>query len=362
MKSTPVEVASIPIEQNRVYFKVECDFKNMADNAYFYYSLDGNTWTSIGEPLHMNYYSSHFMGYRFGLFNYATKTIGGYVDFDYFRVNNKMTGTTATTALNASLADVPNVTGAQNVEFTVPLKMDALPAGTYSSIAVPLNIPKYLTVTGVDFNSTNITGTTSYTYSNNQLMLNVSGSNVNFANNNSDNLFATIKLKVALFVPIDTTQQITIDYINVEGGDVVYNVNNAVANIELKALHTGAIEKVPGYANPLITHKYGADPYAMVYNGRVYVYMTSDAYEYNTDGTIKQNSYSKINTLTVISSADMVNWTDHGEIPVAGPNGVAKWAGLSWAPAAAHKTINGKEKFFSLFCKSRRWYWRTHGR
>ncbi len=349
VKSTPVEVASIPIEQNRVYFKVECDFKNMADNAYFYYSLDGNTWTSIGEPLHMNYYSSHFMGYRFGLFNYATKTIGGYVDFDYFRVNNKMTGTTATTALNASLADVPNVTGAQNVEFTVPVKMDALPAGTYSSIAVPLNIPKYLTVTGVDFNSTNITGTTSYTYSNNQLMLNVSGSNVNFANNNSDNLFATIKLKVALFVPIDTTQQITIDYINVEGGDVVYNVNNAVANIELKALNTGAIEKVPGYANPLITHKYGADPYAMVYNGRVYVYMTSDAYEYNTDGTIKQNSYSKINTITVISSADMVNWTDHGEIPVAGPNGVAKWAGLSWAPAAAHKTINGKEKFFLYF-------------
>ena len=100
VKSTPVEVASIPIEQNRVYFKVECDFKNMADNAYFYYSLDGNTWTSIGEPLHMNYYSSHFMGYRFELFNYATKTIGGYVDFDYFRVNNKMTGTTATTALS----------------------------------------------------------------------------------------------------------------------------------------------------------------------------------------------------------------------------------------------------------------------
>ena len=27
----------------------------------------------------------HFMGYRFGLFNYATKTPGGYVDFDWFR-------------------------------------------------------------------------------------------------------------------------------------------------------------------------------------------------------------------------------------------------------------------------------------
>ncbi|MDA3930286.1 MAG: hypothetical protein PF541_15155 [Prolixibacteraceae bacterium] len=30
------------------------------------------------------------MGYRFGLFNYATKTTGGYVDFDYFRITNKL--------------------------------------------------------------------------------------------------------------------------------------------------------------------------------------------------------------------------------------------------------------------------------
>jgi len=30
--------------------------------------------------------------------------------------------------------------------------------------------------------------------------------------------------------------------------------------------------KVPGNSNPLITHKYGADPYALVYDGRVYIY------------------------------------------------------------------------------------------
>jgi hypothetical protein len=28
----------------------------------------------------------HFTGYRFGLFNYATREAGGYVDFDYFHV------------------------------------------------------------------------------------------------------------------------------------------------------------------------------------------------------------------------------------------------------------------------------------
>jgi len=31
----------------------------------------------------------HFMGYRFGLFNYATLTPGGYVDFDWFRTGLK---------------------------------------------------------------------------------------------------------------------------------------------------------------------------------------------------------------------------------------------------------------------------------
>ncbi len=46
----------------------------------------------------------------------------------------------------------------------------------------------------------------------------------------------------------------------------------------------------------------------------------------------------------------MVNWTDHGAIPVAGSDGIAKWADNSWAPCAAHKTINGKEKFFLYFC------------
>ncbi|MGO4272732.1 family 43 glycosylhydrolase, partial [Paenibacillus sp. TAF58] len=112
---------------------------------------------------------------------------------------------------------------------------------------------------------------------------------------------------------------------------------------------TPALAKTPGKNNPLFTQKFGADPFAMVYNGRVYVYMTNDVLEYNADGTVKDNGYGLINKITVVSSDDMVNWTDHGEIPVAGPQGAAKWANNSWAPAAAHKTINGQEKFFLYF-------------
>ena len=39
----------------------------------------------------MSYTLPHFMGYRFGLFNYATKTPGGFADFDFFRVSDEIT-------------------------------------------------------------------------------------------------------------------------------------------------------------------------------------------------------------------------------------------------------------------------------
>jgi len=115
---------------------------------------------------------------------------------------------------------------------------------------------------------------------------------------------------------------------------------------------TPSIAKTPGNGNPLMDHKLGADPFAMVYNDRVYLYMSSDAYEYNSNGTVKSNSFSNLNKVHVISSDDMVNWTDHGAIPVAGPGGIASWASGSWAPTATHKKINGQDKFFLYFSNS----------
>ncbi|MCI7805152.1 MAG: endo-1,4-beta-xylanase [Oscillospiraceae bacterium] len=103
--------------------------------------------------------------------------------------------------------------------------------------------------------------------------------------------------------------------------------------------------------NPLFTQRFGADPGVMEYNGRVYVYMTNDAFEYDSNGNLQENTYN-VQTLNCISSADLVNWTDHGAIPAAGKNGIASWAWASWAPAPAHKTINGKEKFFLYFANS----------
>jgi beta-xylosidase len=85
-----LEVERVPLSQNTVYLKAECDFTDKADIAHFFYSLDSKLWTSIGSQLKMQYSMPHFMGYRFGLFNYCTKTVGGFVDFDYFHINNQI--------------------------------------------------------------------------------------------------------------------------------------------------------------------------------------------------------------------------------------------------------------------------------
>ena len=102
--------------------------------------------------------------------------------------------------------------------------------------------------------------------------------------------------------------------------------------------------------NPLYTQRFGADPGVMEYDGRLYVYMTDDLLEYDSKGNVRENSYQQIRTINCISSDDLVNWTDHGKIHVAGPAGAATWAAHSWAPCAAHKTIDGTEKSFLYFC------------
>jgi beta-xylosidase len=86
---SPVEVQQVRLTHGTVYLKAACDFKNRADTARFFYSVDGNSWVPIGSELKMAYTLPHFMGYRFGLFNYATRTPGGFADFDFFRVSEQ---------------------------------------------------------------------------------------------------------------------------------------------------------------------------------------------------------------------------------------------------------------------------------
>lgn len=87
-KGEATVMETVILNQNKIYFKADCDFKDSSDKANFFYSLDGIAWTRIGDTMNMPYTLPHFMGYRFGLFNYATENIGGYVDFDYFKISD----------------------------------------------------------------------------------------------------------------------------------------------------------------------------------------------------------------------------------------------------------------------------------
>jgi len=88
----PEVVQNLPLTQNTVYFKAECDFTDKKDVADFFYSLNGITWVQLGTQLKMAYTIPQFIGYRFALFAYATRTSGGYADFDFFRISDKISG------------------------------------------------------------------------------------------------------------------------------------------------------------------------------------------------------------------------------------------------------------------------------
>ena len=344
----PRVAASVDCKSDIVYLKEDFNFAG-GDKVTFYYSFDGSTWTQLGDPMQLSYELKHFMGSKFAIFNYATKSTGGYADFDYFRVTDKLTGTDAPEAKDhaASLSGTKEISGVINSEATVKVTMDELTGEGHTDLKASLSIPSGMDVKDVTFNSDAITGETSWNFKNGHLVLQAAGKDLTFKA--ADKLFATVTLKMTGYADKDTTVNVSADYITADKGTVEYDVKASSLDIKEKYLNTKALAKKLGYSNPLVTTDFGADPYAIVYDGRVYVYMTSDDYEYDAKGNLKDNSFNYIKTLRIISSDDMVNWTDHGEIKVAGNDGAAKWASHSWAPAIAYKQIDGKDKFFLYF-------------
>lgn len=76
-----------PYLRKSVHLRIEYDFTLGADKARFFYSPDARSWKRIGDILQMKCTLDHLAGYRTGLFSYATKTEGGYADFDYMHVH-----------------------------------------------------------------------------------------------------------------------------------------------------------------------------------------------------------------------------------------------------------------------------------
>ncbi|HOO08015.1 MAG TPA: family 43 glycosylhydrolase [Ruminococcus sp.] len=104
------------------------------------------------------------------------------------------------------------------------------------------------------------------------------------------------------------------------------------------------------FNNPISPDFFCADPTAVEYNGRLYVYGTNDHQQFEAAGPDVDNTYEKIKSLLVFSTADMVNWTYHGEINVGE---IAPWITASWAPSiVSRKEADGKTHFYLYFSNS----------
>ena len=84
---------------SKIYLRIDADFRPQTESkgfmpgtdlATFYYSLDGEQWTKIGSDYKLGFdWRRFFMGTKFGIFCYATKMKGGYVDIDAFNYEKK---------------------------------------------------------------------------------------------------------------------------------------------------------------------------------------------------------------------------------------------------------------------------------
>jgi hypothetical protein len=70
-----------------VYLRAAADYGN--SKASFSFSTDNHSFTKAGNELAMKFNLSVFTGNKFCVFNYATQSIGGFVDVDWFRTNEQ---------------------------------------------------------------------------------------------------------------------------------------------------------------------------------------------------------------------------------------------------------------------------------
>ncbi len=85
-KSSETLKESVPVSNPKVFLRIDFNLPLDRGTASFYYSTDGNTWAKIGNDVNLNFSLDIFTGNRLGLFNFATKSAGGYADFDWFKI------------------------------------------------------------------------------------------------------------------------------------------------------------------------------------------------------------------------------------------------------------------------------------
>ena len=86
--NTGTTVATAAISGGTIYLRITADINpGGSKQALFYYSTDNSNWKQLGS-FTMNTDWQFFMGYRYGIFNYATSALGGSVNVPYFQVDS----------------------------------------------------------------------------------------------------------------------------------------------------------------------------------------------------------------------------------------------------------------------------------
>ena len=115
---------------------------------------------------------------------------------------------------------------------------------------------------------------------------------------------------------------------------IIDSLNNGIIIDEV----SGNVYKNERNANPISPSIFCADPTAVEYDGRLYVYGTNDQQQ-SEEGT-------KNDSLVVFSTDDMVNWIYHGRIEV---DKIAPWISNSWAPSIASRVEEDGLTHFYLY-------------
>lgn len=139
--------------------------------------------------------------------------------------------------------------------------------------------------------------------------------------------------------------------------ELPYNGNSANGDtiaVDTVAYKDGVFPASPKFGqlngNPISDFVYCADPTAIEYEGRLYVYATNDHQQYEKVGLKWMNSYEHINSFQVFSTEDLVNWTYHGIIDMSK---ICMWKSsdaVAWAPSVvSRKEEDGKTHFYMYY-------------
>ncbi len=134
-----------------------------------------------------------------------------------------------------------------------------------------------------------------------------------------------------------TSSDISISDITEE--EIMDSFNNGIVIDEV----SGRVYKTDYYGNPISTNIFCADPTAVEYEGRLYVYGTNDTQQ---SEEAEENNYEKIKSLVCFSTDDMVNWVYHGRIETGE---IAPWIYNSWAPSIVSRIEEDGLTHFYLY-------------